>query len=407
MLKTLLLLLSLVSLGFSQIETTIMTYNVLDYSGGRTQEFDTIFDEIEPDVLVTQEISSQSGVNALLNVLNDNGTQYAAAPYFDGPDKDMGLFYRTSQFELLGVTRHSTNLRDIYQFRLRHQVTSDTLRIFSVHLKASNGTNEQQQRLGEVMVLRNITDNLPQSANFMVVGDFNIYYASEPAFQELIDTARGSGYVIDPINKMGEWHNNPAYSDIFTQSTRVNGGNGSGGGIDDRFDMMLVSANLLQPGGIDYVSGSYKAFGNDGQHFNQAINAGGNGVVDQAVANALHDASDHLPVLLKLRFEVTTAIKTDDNLPEQLQLYANYPNPFNPSTTIQFILPAPGEVSLNIFNARGQKIRQLVGGSHPAGLHQVRWDAKDQNGNGVASGIYFYQLQFSGQVITKKMLLIQ
>ncbi len=407
MLRIIVLLLSLVGLGFSQIEATIMTYNVLDYSGGRTQAFDTIFDEIEPDVLVAQEISSQSGVNALLNVLNDNGTPYAAAPYFDGPDKDMGLFYRTSQFELLGVTRHSTNLRDIYQYRLRHQITGDTLRIFSVHLKASNGSSEQQQRLGEVLVLRNITDNLPQSANFMVVGDFNIYYASEPAFQELIDTTRGSGYVIDPINKMGEWHNNPTYSAIFTQSTRVTGGNGSGGGIDDRFDMMLVCANLLQPGGIDYVPGSYQAFGNDGQHFNQAINAGGNGVVDQAVANALHDASDHLPVLLKLRFEVTTGIETDGTLPRQLQLYANYPNPFNPSTTIQYALPAPGDVSLKIFNARGQNIRQLVGGTQPAGMHEVHWNGKDQFGNSVTSGVYFYQLQFSGQVVTKKMLLIQ
>lgn len=65
---------------FAQSEATIMTYNILDYTGGRTQAFDTVIDEIEPDLLVTQEMGSQAGVNAFLNILNDNGTPYAAAP---------------------------------------------------------------------------------------------------------------------------------------------------------------------------------------------------------------------------------------------------------------------------------------------------------------------------------------
>ena len=283
---------------FAQSEATIMTYNILDYTGGRTQAFDTVIDEIEPDLLVTQEMGSQAGVNAFLNILNDNGTPYAAAPYFDGPDKDMALFYRTAVFDLVSVTRHATTLRDIYQYRVRHILSGDTLIVFSVHLKASDGETERQRRLQEVMVLRNVTDNLPTTANFMIVGDYNIYYSDEPAFQELIKTSRGSGYVKDPINRLGNWHNNASFADIFTQSTRVNGGAGSGGGVDDRFDMMLLCENLLSPGGIDYVSNSYTAYGNDGLHFNQAINNGQNGVVDTDVANALHDASDHMPVLL-------------------------------------------------------------------------------------------------------------
>ncbi|MCB0300851.1 MAG: endonuclease/exonuclease/phosphatase family protein, partial [Calditrichaeota bacterium] len=223
---------------FAQSEATIMTYNILDYTGGRTQAFDTVIDEIEPDLLVTQEMGSQAGVNAFLNILNDNGTPYAAAPYFDGPDKDMALFYRTAVFDLVSVTRHATTLRDIYQYRVRHILSGDTLIVFSVHLKASDGETERQRRLQEVMVLRNVTDNLPTTANFMIVGDYNIYYSDEPAFQELIKTSRGSGYVKDPINRLGNWHNNASFADIFTQSTRVNGGAGSGGGVDDRFDMM-------------------------------------------------------------------------------------------------------------------------------------------------------------------------
>ncbi|MEZ4764491.1 MAG: hypothetical protein R3C26_15315 [Calditrichia bacterium] len=81
---------------FAQSEATIMTYNILDYTG-RTQAFDTVIDEIEPDLLVTRKWV-RTGVNAFLNILNDNGTPYAAAPYFDGPDKDMALFYPHRRF---------------------------------------------------------------------------------------------------------------------------------------------------------------------------------------------------------------------------------------------------------------------------------------------------------------------
>ena len=393
---------------FAQSEATIMTYNILDYTGGRTQAFDTVIDEIEPDLLVTQEMGSQAGVNAFLNILNDNGTPYAAAPYFDGPDKDMALFYRTAVFDLVSVTRHATTLRDIYQYRVRHILSGDTLIVFSVHLKASDGETERQRRLQEVMVLRNVTDNLPTTANFMIVGDYNIYYSDEPAFQELIKTSRGSGYVKDPINRLGNWHNNASFADIFTQSTRVNGGAGSGGGVDDRFDMMLLCENLLSPGGIDYVSNSYTAYGNDGLHFNQAINNGQNGVVDTDVANALHDASDHMPVLLKLRFGVPTGIPDGtENLPDTPQLFDNYPNPFNPGTNIRFALPSAQDIQLNIYNARGQQVRSLANGNYLPGNHNLFWDATNDNGERVASGVYFYQLRVGVFQQSQKMLLIQ
>ncbi|MEZ4764492.1 MAG: FlgD immunoglobulin-like domain containing protein [Calditrichia bacterium] len=277
-----------------------------------------------------------------------------------------------------------------------------------MHLKASDGETERQRRLQEVMVLRNVTDNLPTTANFMIVGDYNIYYSDEPAFQELIKTSRGSGYVKDPINRLGNWHNNASFADIFTQSTRVNGGAGSGGGVDDRFDMMLLCENLLSPGGIDYVSNSYTAYGNDGLHFNQAINNGQNGVVDTDVANALHDASDHMPVLLKLRFGVPTGIRDgSENLPDTPQLFDNYPNPFNPGTNIRFALPSAQDIQLNIYNARGQQVRSLANGNYLPGNHNLFWDATNDNGERVASGVYFYQLRAGVFQQSQKMLLIQ
>ena len=87
-------------------------------------------------------------------------------------------------------------------------------------------------------------------------------------------------------------------------------------------------------------------------------------------------------------------------------LKQNFPNPFNPITAIEYSLPSRSEVSLIIFNLRGQEIARLVDEEKPAGAHTVRWNASN-----VASGIYFYRLQAGPQaggfVQTKKMVLLK
>lgn len=90
------------------------------------------------------------------------------------------------------------------------------------------------------------------------------------------------------------------------------------GGVDDRFDFLLLSPSLMQR----YTAGSYTAFGNDGQHFNNSINAEpANSIVSQTVANALFDASDHLPVYLDLVFSGTTGVEGEDAPPTILKLW--------------------------------------------------------------------------------------
>jgi hypothetical protein len=76
--------------------------------------------------------------------------------------------------------------------------------------------------------------------------------------------------------------------------------------------------------------------------------------------------------------------------PVSFALYHNYPNPFNPSTTIRYQLPVPGLVTLRIYNILGQEIRTLVSEIQGAGQHNVIWDSKNDAGSGVASGVYFY-----------------
>ncbi len=84
-----------------------------------------------------------------------------------------------------------------------------------------------------------------------------------------------------------------------------------------------------------------------------------------------------------------------------------FPNPFNSSTQILFHLAQAGPVQLSLYDLAGQKVRILVEGHWPAGTHQVKWDGRDEEGQAVASGVYFYRLQGEDVQQISKMLLIR
>lgn len=93
--------------------------------------------------------------------------------------------------------------------------------------------------------------------------------------------------------------------------------------------------------------------------------------------------------------------------PEKLTLYQNFPNPFNPTTTIKFFLPSDGKTELKIYNIRGQLIKTITAEFREKGLHSKIWDGRDESGKIVASGIYFYQLESDSGKVSKKMLLMK
>ncbi len=97
---------------------------------------------------------------------------------------------------------------------------------------------------------------------------------------------------------------------------------------------------------------------------------------------------DRLETVIPVYLTVTGT--NADELPGNLTEYlGNFPNPFNPSTSIRFNLAAPAKVNLTIVNVKGQKIRTLINETRQAGLHQVEWNGRDNNGKIAASGVYF------------------
>ncbi len=88
-------------------------------------------------------------------------------------------------------------------------------------------------------------------------------------------------------------------------------------------------------------------------------------------------------------------------------LEQNYPNPFNPETNIVFSIPSKGNVEINIYNIKGQKVKSLVNEQFGAGRHKIVWDGHDNNDNAVSSGVYFYRLDNAGKQMTRKMVLMK
>jgi hypothetical protein len=106
---------------------------------------------------------------------------------------------------------------------------------------------------------------------------------------------------------------------------------------------------------------------------------------------------------------IYTDVKEENNqeIPSQFSLNQNYPNPFNPETKLEFDLPKNCHVKLDIYNILGRKIRTLFDEYLSAGYKTINWDGKDDNGNEVPTGIYFYRIKAGEFTQAKKMILLK
>lgn len=90
-----------------------------------------------------------------------------------------------------------------------------------------------------------------------------------------------------------------------------------------------------------------------------------------------------------------------------IKFLKNYPNPFNPNTTISFVLNQAGSTEVEIFNVKGQKVKLLRREVLGVGTHSFTWDGRNDSGNTVASGVYFYRVSVNGNTLLNKMLMLK
>ena len=119
------------------------------------------------------------------------------------------------------------------------------------------------------------------------------------------------------------------------------------------------------------------------------------------ILTEIHESNNTGWAPLRTTNNIGTA--TEDALfPDAFTLYPNYPNPFNPSTTLAFTINRPQAVRLSVFDILGREVRVLVDAMTPAGLHEVRFDA-----GSLSSGTYFYRLQAGDRSEVKTMILMK
>jgi len=135
----------------------------------------------------------------------------------------------------------------------------------------------------------------------------------------------------------------------------------------------------------------------------------GNGTTSEAKSYSFVDRTASGKAQYRLKqvdfdgaFEILPTVEVDAGLPRSFELAQNYPNPFNPSTAISYQLPISSEVRLKVYDMLGREVATLVNGRQEAGRYSVSWNAA-----GFASGVYFYRLQASNFVETRKMMLVK
>ena len=145
--------------------------------------------------------------------------------------------------------------------------------------------------------------------------------------------------------------------------------------------------------------------------------------VTDNITGALFDAdmrtigsvsSDNMAIATSLRivFTMVTGVSEQDMRPDEAYLGQNFPNPFNPGTSIRFSIAAPSHVSLDIFDQTGRRIARVLSRHLQAGVYPVHWDGHDDNGYPVGSGVYLYRLETAGtsgrnHVMARKMIVLR
>ena len=311
---------------FGQINVKMMSYNLLHYPTGtsidRKDNLSYVLNAYQPDILAVCELENQAGADEILNYcLQTNDNRYSGANFMynqSGYYQNLNqmLYYNHIKFELLQQTIVQTYLRDInhYTLRLRTQntATSPIIDVYVAHLKASSGNGNDRLNM-----VNNFTDdlvNIPADHFVIFTGDFNLYTSTESAYVELLDNTNAI-VLKDPINRPGSWHNNINFKDIFSQSTHsVSEDQYVGGGLDDRFDFILLSENTFNNTHFQYKASSYHSYGNNGTCINKSINSNDcqGSIYDQTLRNHLYLMSDHLPIVLELE-SIDSSLKIEKN----------------------------------------------------------------------------------------------
>jgi hypothetical protein len=280
---------------------------------------------LAPHIFALQEVRSidAPALLELINAAAPRGVSYALATYTSSQSEDgsggaQALYYRGDV-----LTEVAEAHADVYtgagrfadRWKLSLNAYSDpdaSFYLYSMHLRANEGEPYESERL---MGVQNVMANalgLPAGSHIIYAGDMNFYNHQEPGYIEFVVEGPGAVQAIDPLGS-GTWGGG-SNAIKHTQSPRlINANELAGGGMDDRFDFQFSTAAFHDGNGLALMEGTYRSFGNDGMHYNVAINDGNNMYwpddlsSSNALADDLHEASDHVPVIAEYQIPARMA----------------------------------------------------------------------------------------------------
>lgn len=366
--------------SFAQDTLTVMHYNLLYYgeitgfcnnSNNSLEMKDphlrTILNEVQPDIFTVNELSQNETVHDHLlgNVrmaLPSKDFRRAASSNVSNSGIVNMLYYDAQKLRLKAQYTAQTYVRDIDVYELYYYSNDleqgDTAFVVCAvaHLKAGNSSGDANARKIMAENTLRFLETRFAFSNVLFMGDFNFYTGYEQGFQIMMNYENPNMRFIDPIGQIGDWNNNSFYAGIHTQSTNTASGNcKSSGGLDDRFDFILISDEVrFGTQSLRYIQESYKAVGQDGQRFNGTINgAPQNLTVSPEVADALYNFSDHLPVTLKMRVDKILDIPV--TFSRDFYAVIN-PNPVVDNALLGCYMSASGSLTTQIFDLGGNLI---------------------------------------------------
>ena len=395
----------LLSLLLKAQETIIvMQYNLLEYGNyqsgwascdettNNTQDKDeairVVLDYVKPDILTVNEFGATQAIqnNFISHNLNIDGVNYWKSDNivnYANSNIINHIFYNSDKMVLKKHAVIRTSLRDIDAYELYFKTQSlmshDTVKLVCMvaHLKAGDSNDDVERRKAMLQNAMYYVDEHYANENVLIMGDFNMYSATESGYRLLTATYENpEARFVDPLSLVGgvgTWDNNRQYAPFHTQSTKswVDYPDcPSGGGLDSRFDIMMMSDEVYMGfRSLKYLPDSFHAVGNDGNHFNMSINQGVNNDVPTQVANALFTVSDHLPVVMKLNLFGQWGV--DDVGTCDFKVY---PNPTSGMLRVDVQEPAPYQITnvLGQHMMSGQVADEIDVSELPEGIYFIR-----------------------------------
>ena len=366
----------------------------------------TIFQYVQPTVFCVCEMGSQTQYadRLLDNVINTDGIDY----YRRGPLTNQSggsianmIYYDSRKLTLYQSTNITTSYRDINGYTFYYNAdnlnTGDTIfmTFWLAHLKAGTGYTNESARLTQAQKLMNRIASSGMPGNYTFSGDFNIYSSEEPAYQELTEYSNSLYRFYDPVNSPGYWHNNAQFASLHTQSTHSQEADCfSSGGLDDRFDIILVSPYIYYGSDrIHLVEGSYHALGQDGERFNGTVLTPVNNSVPNQVANALYQQSDHLPVIMDMAIDAHVGVQEREH-----DFFVKVVNPVRETLQIELQSNESGPYTIELFTMDGRLLHRYQEDLEE-GLNQINYPFP------YGQGAYLVRFQHkNGQKTVKKLI---